>query len=471
MKNKMTIGYLRASTTEQRQDVEHQRRSIEKYAKANDMNVDKWFSEYISAFSTSINDREKIQEVKKLAEENKIENLIVFETSRIARNMEDGLNIIDFFSMHNVKVYSVKDNKCINREQIDKLFNAIQMFFNEQASRDTSARVKSAKKLAKEKGLYLGGRILFGFKVENQKLVVDEDKRDIIIELYRTYVNLGCRSAIDYLSQYTDKYTVNQTILQYMCNPAMIQIVGQDIYDNFISVKLSRKNEGTVKTNKSQVKLEGLLFHDECGGKLSIDYNRGKLVFRCRKCKHKRSVSAKKSFSGDRLTANVEHRVIDLLDGLDKGKLITKYDELSNHKADLLKMQIERTEKTLRDKKKELTKAQNNMQKLLASDMDLSVIEVATTTIKQMESFIEQLTEDLDKKKSELKAEEQMKDKNEELIDSLLDFKNLYRNGTVEQQKIILNQLIDRIIVRDTDDLDIYLNITEGPTSLLPLRI
>lgn len=471
MKNKMTIGYLRASTTEQRQDVEHQRRSIEKYAKANDMNVDKWFSEYISAFSTSINDREKIQEVKKLAEENKIENLIVFETSRIARNMEDGLNIIDFFSMHNVKVYSVKDNKCINREQIDKLFNAIQMFFNEQASRDTSARVKSAKKLAKEKGLYLGGRILFGFKVENQKLVVDEDKRDIIIELYRTYVNLGCRSAIDYLSQYTDKYTVNQTILQYMCNSAMIQIVGQDIYDNFMNVKLSRKNEGTVKTNKSQVKLEGLLFHDKCGGKLSIDYNRGKLVFRCRKCKHKRSVSAKKSFSGDRLTANVEHRVIDLLDGLDKDKLITKYDELSNHKADLLKMQIERTEKTLRDKKKELTKAQNNMQKLLASDMDLSVIEVATTTIKQMESFIEQLTEDLDKKKSELKAEEQMKDKNEELIDSLLDFKNLYRNGTVEQQKIILNQLIDRIIVRDTDDLDIYLNITEGPTSLLPLRI
>ena len=471
MKNKMTIGYLRASTTEQRQDVEHQRRSIEKYAKANDMNVDKWFSEYISAFSTSINDREKIQEVKKLAEENKIENLIVFETSRIARNMEDGLNIIDFFSMHNVKVYSVKDNKCINREQIDKLFNAIQMFFNEQASRDTSARVKSAKKLAKEKGLYLGGRILFGFKVENQKLVVDEDKRDIIIELYRTYVNLGCRSAIDYLSQYTDKYTVNQTILQYMCNSAMIQIVGQDIYDNFMNVKLSRKNEGTVKTNKSQVKLEGLLFHDKCGGKLSIDYNRGKLVFRCRKCKHKRSVSAKKSFSGERLTANVEHRVIDLLDGLDKDKLITKYDELSNHKADLLKMQIERTEKTLRDKKKELTKAQNNMQKLLASDMDLSVIEVATTTIKQMESFIEQLTEDLDKKKSELKAEEQMKDKNEELIDSLLDFKNLYRNGTVEQQKIILNQLIDRIIVRDTDDLDIYLNITEGPTSLLPLRI
>ena len=39
---KLTIGYLRASTNEQKQDVEHQKRRIEKYAKANNMKVDKW---------------------------------------------------------------------------------------------------------------------------------------------------------------------------------------------------------------------------------------------------------------------------------------------------------------------------------------------------------------------------------------------------------------------------------------------
>ena len=471
MKNKMTIGYLRASTNEQRQDVEHQKRSIEKYAKANDMKVDKWFSEYVSAYSTSINDREQIQEVKRLAEENRIENLLVFETSRLARNMEDGLNVLDFFSMHNVKVYSIKDNKCINKEQIDKLFNAIQMFFNEQASRDTSARVKSAKRLARERGEWLGGKIPYGFKVENKKLIIDESKRDIVAELYKTYANLGCRRAIDYLSAYTDRYTVNQTLLQYMSNPVMVQIVGQDVYNQFMNTKSNRSSEGTVKTNKSIVKLEGLLFHDECGGKLTIDYNRGKLVFRCRKCKHKRTVTAKKSFSGDKLIANVEHRVMDLLNGLDRDKLIAKYNEVSNHKADLLKMQIERTEKALRDKKSELTKAQSNMQKLLVSDMDLSVIEITATLIKQMESLIEQLTDDLDKKKNELKAEELTSNRSEELVDKLLDFKYLYRHGSIEQQKIILNQLIDKIVVRDTDDFDIYLNITEGLASLLPRKL
>lgn len=471
MKNKLTIGYLRASTNEQKQDVEHQKRSIEKYAKANNMKVDKWYSEYVSAFSTSIDDREKINQIKKLAEENKVENLLVFESSRLARNMEDGLNVLDFFSIHNVRVFSVKDGKCINKEQIDKLFNAIQMYFNEQASRDTSARVKSAKRLAKEQGLWLGGKIPYGFTVQDKKLIVDESKIQTVKEVYKTYISNGCRSAMDFLSQYTDRYNVNQTMLQYMSNPIMIQIVGEDIYDEFMSTKSNRNYEGTVRTNRSRIKLEGLLFHEECGGKLSIDYNRGKLVFRCRKCKLARTVSVKKSFSGERLTANIESKIVELLNNLDRDKLLEKYNTESNTKISLLEMQIERTEKALSQKKKELAKAQNNIQKMLISDMDLSVIEISSGIAKQMESLIAQLTEDLDIKKKKLAAEELRSSKQEDLVDSLLDFKYLYKKGNDEQQKIILNQLIEKVIVRDIDDFDIYLNLTEGSTSLLPRRI
>jgi DNA invertase Pin-like site-specific DNA recombinase len=467
---KLTIGYLRASTNEQKQDVEHQKRSIEKYAKANNMKVDKWYSEYISAFSTSIDDREQINEIKKLAEENKVENLLIFESSRLARNMEDGLNVLDFFSMHNVRVFSVKDGKCINKEQIDKLFNAIQMYFNEQASRDTSARVKSAKRLAKEQGLWLGGKIPYGFTIEDKRLVVDKEKEPIVKTLYSTYITHGCKEAINYLSDYTDMYNINQTLLQYMAKPIMVQIVGQDVYDEFMTIKSSRNNEGTVRTNKSNVKLEGLLFH-ECGGKLSIDYNRGKLVFRCRKCKLNKSVSVKKSFSGDRLTANIESKIVELLNGLDKDKLLDKYNKESNSKITLLKMQIERTEKALIQKKKELVKAQTNIQKLLVSDVDINVIEISSGIAKQMESLIEQLTVDLDMKKKKLVAEQLRTDKQEDLVDSLLDFKYLYEKGNVEQQKIILNQLIEKVVVRDTDDFDIYLNLTEGSISLLPRQI
>jgi hypothetical protein len=255
-----------------------------------------------------------------------------------------------------------------------------------------------------------------------------------------------------------------------MAKPIMVQIVGQDVYDEFMTIKSSRNNEGTVRTNKSNVKLEGLLFH-ECGGKLSIDYNIGKLVFRCRKCKLNKAVSVKKSFAGDRLTANIESKIVELLNGLDKDKLLDKYNKESNSKITLLEMQIERTEKTLIQKKKELVKAQSNIKKLLVSDVDLSLIEISGTIAKQMETLIETLESELEDKKKRL-AKEQLKTNNREsLVDSLLDFKYLYEKGNVEQQKIILNQLIEKVVVRDTDDFDIYLNLTEGSMSLLPRRI
>lgn len=464
---KKTVAYLRASTNDQ--DTAHQKSSIIRFAESNNLVIDDWYEEYISGYRTSIEDREKIQKVKELALNGELSNLIIFEQSRLARNMSDGIGILDTFTRCNVKVYSVKDNRCINQNELDKLMNAFQSFFSEQSSRDTSLRIKSAKKLQKEKGEWMGGKIPFGFTVKDKKLMVDKDKIDIVKELYHIYCTQGCREAIDFLSDYDDRYKVNYTMLHLLENPIMIQIVGQDIYNDFMTIKQSRHNEGSVRTNRSTVKLEGLLFHDECGGKLTIDYDRGQIRFRCRRCKEKRA-TIKKTFSGKRLIENVEHEIISLLDNLDRDKLVDQYNKDSNRKTNLLHMQIERTEKALRDKKKELAKAESNMQKLLVTDMDLSVIEITSGIIKQMKETIAELTEELDTKRKELEAEKLRADKIDESVDNLLDFRYLYRHGNNEQQKIILGQLIEKIVVRDIDDFDIYLNIT-GYTSLPQQRL
>ena len=122
-------------------------------------------------------------------------------------------------------------------------------------------------------------------------------------------------------------------------------------------------------------------------------------------------------------------------------------------------------------KKKELVKAQSNIKKLLTSDVDISLIEISGTIAKQMETLIETLESELEDKKKRLAKEQLKTDNREDLVDSLLDFKYLYKKGNEEQQKIILNQLIEKVVVRDVDDFDIYLNLTEGSMSLLPRRI
>ena len=92
-------------------------------------------------------------------------------------------NLIEELTLANVKIWSVKENGCINNQDIDKLMNSFRMYMNEQFSKDTSIRIKSQKQMAREQGLFLGGRVSFGFKVVNKRLVVDETKVEIVDEV------------------------------------------------------------------------------------------------------------------------------------------------------------------------------------------------------------------------------------------------------------------------------------------------
>ena len=455
---KKTIAYMRASTNEERQDTAHQRRSIERFAESNGFTIDEWYEEYISAYKTSIDNREQIQKVKELAIMGQIENLIIFESSRLARNMTDQISIMDTFTRCNVKVYSVKDGRCINQNDIDKLMNAFMSYFNEASSRDTSARIKSQKRLAKEKGLWLGGKVLYGYKIVNNEEVIDEDAQPIIIETYKRYINQGARAAMDYLANYTDRYSVNSTLLQYMRNPKLEAVVGSQLYNKFMQEKSLRStnNNNTVKTFRSQEKLEGLLYHT-CGGKLTVDYDRGKLRYVCKKCK-KEHAPIKKTFTGYKLTNNIEEGVLEVLNSLDKDELTRKYESESREKLNAIHRQIKSVSSHIRTKESDINKANKNLEKLLINAIDPSVLNVLVETIKSMEESLDRLRAEYNQLKQEAALEEMKISEKEDLIDSLLDFKYLYTKGTYEQQKAILQRLIDKVIVTDTDDFAMYLN-------------
>lgn len=464
--SKLTVGYVRASTTEERQDVSHQQFSIEQFAKTLGLTIDKWYSEYISAYSTKKEDREQLQQLLKDCRENKIETVFIFETSRLARNFNDGILILSDLSAYGVKVYSVKDNRCINQDSIDKLTNAISSYLNEEASKATSQRIKSQKALAKSKNLYLGHKVLFGYKVmtneNNEKIeVIDEEQAEIIKELFNIYISQGSAKAIEYLSRYISKYKTNFTLLQYMQNEKVQKIIDEDVYDEFLKVKASRctqKNKN-VKTNRTQEKLEGLVFHDEncaCeGGKLTIDYNRGKATFKCRKCKQLKADN-KKSYVVQAITEQVEEEVLKLLKELDKDKLQQYYDNQGSSKINFINTQIQTIEKSINSKKKELDKANENVKKMLLLDIDVETLKITSEVVKTMQQEINTLNDKLQEFKRELAIEKLKEDKRDKLVERLLDFRHLYKQGTEEQQKVILHQLIKKITIDSNDNIKIY---------------
>ena len=92
----INVAYLRCSTDIQ--DVKHQENSIQDYCTKNNIIIDKVIKdEGISAYSKDVTYRKGFQEVLHLGHQGKIDNLVVFESSRISRRFIEGQTMIDEF--------------------------------------------------------------------------------------------------------------------------------------------------------------------------------------------------------------------------------------------------------------------------------------------------------------------------------------------------------------------------------------
>ena len=132
-----TIIYARCSTNHQ--ELEHQISSCKNYADTLGLKIGDVITDFnVSAYSTSYLTREGLQHVLTLAENNEIENLIIFESSRLSRGgtLEGGI-ILDRLTKCGVKVYSVTEG-CLNENELSELLNSIRFFQNKLESKKTS---------------------------------------------------------------------------------------------------------------------------------------------------------------------------------------------------------------------------------------------------------------------------------------------------------------------------------------------
>lgn len=124
-------------------------------------------------------------------------NLVFFEISRFSRTIFKGTELLKKCIDKNITIYSLKENICTNDS------NNIKMFYmglsNAQSeSDDLSHRIKESIKYRKMKGIFIPGRIKFGYINNNNKIVKNELEQNIILlilklkygDLYNNIVEL-----------------------------------------------------------------------------------------------------------------------------------------------------------------------------------------------------------------------------------------------------------------------------------------
>ena len=207
--------WTRVST--ERQEVDSQIKETIEYAKS----LGVGFDEFVvmsrvgaSAYKANALYLQMIDELKeRLSTDKDIKAVVVWHLNRLARNDKYAVDIKNYLIENGIQLYVREPNlKLLNNdgtvnEGAEMIFNVFAVMSKQQV---TELKAKSHRAKVRDKALhkYIGGRIPFGYMIDENRLVVPSDKADIIRELFDLY-GTGEWSYIRIAKEFNERYGLN----------------------------------------------------------------------------------------------------------------------------------------------------------------------------------------------------------------------------------------------------------------------
>ena len=277
------VIYARFSSHSQtEQSIEGQLRVCREYAERNDINI---IGEYIDRATTGTNDnRPEFQRMIEGASRNGFEQILVYKLDRFSRNKYDNVVYKHKLAQYGVKVISATET--ISDTPEGALMEGLLEMFAEMYSKDLSQKVKRGIRESILKGNFIGGHILYGYKVEDKKILIDErtapairylfeeyangkSKKQIIRELNEKGYRTATGGAITYNSfqnnlsniKYTGMFD-NGTLQNDSYYPA---IISKELFDIVQTRLAEHKSQPARQKAKEEYLLTGKAFCGHCG--------------------------------------------------------------------------------------------------------------------------------------------------------------------------------------------------------------
>ncbi len=178
------VIYARYSSDSQtEQSIEGQLRVCQEYAKNNDLLV---LKTYIDRAMTGTNDnrpdfRQMIEDSKK----HEFSVVLVYKLDRFSRNKYETTIHKKTLKDNGVKVVSAMENIPDTPEGI--ILESLLEGMNQYYSAELSQKVRRGMNETRQKGNFTGGTIIYGYKVENHKILIDEEQAGVVRFIYDQY--------------------------------------------------------------------------------------------------------------------------------------------------------------------------------------------------------------------------------------------------------------------------------------------
>ena len=445
--------YCRVSTEEQKKygvSISDQKDSLTKYCKENKYKIYGYYmDEGVSAGSIK-----KRKEFLRLLDDLDNIDLIIFtKLDRFSRNVRDANNILVILDEHNTSF------KAIDEDDIDVstadgrfIFNLKVNLAEREINKDSERILRANRYKYNVAKTVCTGRLPYGYIVsEDKKMIIDTNKAEHIKNLYQYYIKTNnLNEATRWFSNNYEKKS-SYTIKKYLSNSCyigkykklsgeIIEDFCEEILDEEIYYKVQNILEKNVKNykpdptrkrhNPSPYIFSGLLKCPECGCNLSGKVNTGlSHYYNCKK--HERGdCNNNKCVSENDIENYLLKNIREVLDNK-----ISEIKEINNSKK----------EKTV-----DINSIKNKMNKLTNLYInDLVDIDYYKSEYADLKSKLEKAKETEKPKKANKKDIDKIK----KFLNN--DFLSLYKTlDNLEKRRIWAN-IVDYVIVRDKNTMDI----------------
>ena len=181
---KTAVIYARYSSERQtEQSIEGQVRVCNEYAERNNILI---LDTYIDRAMTGTNDnRTDFQRMLKDSAKQAWDYVFVYKLDRFSRNKYEMAMHKKTLRDNGIKLVSAMENIPDTPEGI--ILESLLEGMAEYYSAELSQKVRRGMRESRTKGNYTGGRILYGYKVVNKKVIVNEDEAEVVRYIYSQY--------------------------------------------------------------------------------------------------------------------------------------------------------------------------------------------------------------------------------------------------------------------------------------------
>jgi site-specific DNA recombinase len=124
-----------------------------------------------------------------------IDVIVVYKVDRLTRSLADFAKLVEMFDANKVSFVSVTQS-FNTTSSMGRLTLNVLLSFAQFEREVTGERIRDKIAASKKKGMWMGGVVPLGYKVENRKLVVDAAEAATVRLIFQRYLDLGSLPAL-----------------------------------------------------------------------------------------------------------------------------------------------------------------------------------------------------------------------------------------------------------------------------------